>query len=34
LIQVARAQHFNQILNTTGCSGDFEIAIRYLSHLV
>jgi len=33
LIQVARAQHFNQILNTTGCSGDFEIAIRYLSHL-
>jgi len=33
LFEIANAAHFNQILDTTGCGGDFEIASNYLEPL-
>lgn len=33
LIEVAQAQHFKYILDTNGCSGDFEIASKFLAPL-
>ena len=32
-IEIAQVTHFNRILDTTGCSGDFEIAFTYLAPL-
>ncbi len=33
LVEIMGVSHFNQILDTTGCAGDFEIAKKYLPHL-
>lgn len=33
LIEIMQVNHFNQILDETGCSGDYEIARLYLPHL-
>ena len=33
IIEIANAAHFNQILDTTGCGGDFEIASTFLAPL-
>lgn len=33
LIELMQVGHFNQILDETGCGGDYEIARQYLPHL-
>ncbi len=33
LIEIMQVNHFNQILDETGCGGDYEIARLYLPHL-
>jgi len=33
LIELLHVGHFNQILDETGCGGDYEIARRFLPHL-
>ncbi len=33
LIELGQVAHFNQIFDTQGCGGDFEIAKKYLPHL-